>query len=91
MKVFVRWYREFLKIIDVVMVLIDVFLKVLFLFMQGGDDKIVDKMKVCKWFFGVVFYNKLYWEWEGFYYEIFNELEREVVFKVVKVFIDQYI
>lgn len=56
--------------------------------MQVGDDKFVDKMMVIKWFLGVVFYNKVYREWEGFYYEIFNEFEREVVFKVVRVFID---
>lgn len=49
-KVSVRWYRELLKTIDAAMVPTDAFLKVPLLLMQGGDDKIVDKMKVVNGF-----------------------------------------
>ncbi|MCX2808436.1 alpha/beta hydrolase [Bacillus sp. ChL18] len=90
-KVSVRWYRELLKTIDAAMVPTDSFLKVPLLLMQGGDDKIVDKMKVRKWFSGVASHNKSYREWEGLYHEIFNEPERETVFKAAKAFTDQYI
>ncbi len=90
-KVSVRWYRELLKTIDAAMVPTDAFLKVPLLLMQGGDDKIVDKMKVRKWFSGVASHNKSYREWEGLYHEIFNEPERETVFKAAKAFTDQYI
>ncbi len=83
-KVSVRWYRELLKTIESAMVPTDAFLRVPLLVMQAGDDKLVDKTMVIKWFSGVASHNKAYKEWEGLYHEIFNEPEREDVFKASK-------
>lgn len=90
-KVSVRWYRELLKTIESAMVPTEAFLKVPLLVMQAGDDKLVDKTMVIKWFNGVASHNKAYREWEGLYHEIFNEPEREDVFKAARAFTDQYI
>ena len=90
-KVSVRWYRELVKNIDAAMQPTNVFRSIPLLLMQAGDDKIVDKTRVMKWFNGIESTNKSYREWEGLYHEIFNEPEREEVFKAARAFTDQYI
>lgn len=90
-KVSVRWYQEILKAVKSAMEPTDAFLDIPLLVMQAGTDFLVDKKMVVKWFDQLASYNKTYREWEGLYHEIFNEPEREDVFKAAKAFADQYI
>lgn len=90
-KVSVRWYRELLKAIDEAFEQLPKFPKVPVLVMQGGEDLIVDKSYVSKWFNELVIPEKSYKEWEGFYHEIFNEPERELVFETAKRFIEAHL
>ena len=50
------------------------------LLMQGGDDRIVDKLSVKEWFNNAPLSEKRYKEWPKCYHEVFNEPEREEVF-----------
>lgn len=86
-KVSVRWYRELLKAMKAAFTNISVFPDVPLLVMQGGDDKIVDKVEVIDWFNRLSITEKLYKEWPNCYHEIFNEPERELVFEYAKNFI----
>ncbi|MFN2747535.1 MULTISPECIES: alpha/beta hydrolase [Bacillus] len=90
-KVSVRWYQEILKAIQSAMEPTDAFLNIPLLVMQGGTDWLVDKKMVLKWFDQLASRNKTYREWEGLYHEIFNEPEREDVFKAAKAFAEQHI
>lgn len=90
-KVSVRWYHELLKAMKSALEPADTFLNIPLLVMQAGTDLIVDKKMTVKWFDQLASRNKAYREWEGLYHEIFNEPEREDVFKAAKAFADQYI
>jgi lysophospholipase len=59
----------------------DVFPEVPLLVMQAGDDKIVDKQSVNRWFNRLFNKDRAYKEWDGLYHEIFNEPERDEVFR----------
>lgn len=69
----------------------DAFLNIPLFVMQAGTDWLVDKKMVVKWFNQLASHNKTYREWDGLYHEIFNEPEREDVFKAARAFAEQYI
>ncbi|CAM4236416.1 alpha/beta hydrolase [Lederbergia lenta] len=85
-KVSVRWYRELLKAMKTAFMQISDFPDIPLLVMQGGDDKIVSKSDVRKWFNELAISEKTYKEWPKCYHEIFNEPEREIIFNYAKSF-----
>jgi lysophospholipase len=87
-KVSVRWYRELAKSIKIAFEKIQEVQDVPLLVMQGGDDKIVDKILVREWFNASIVSEKLYKEWPDLYHEIFNEPERDAVFEYSKGFVE---
>ncbi|MBS2970133.1 alpha/beta hydrolase [Metabacillus sp. KIGAM252] len=90
-KVSVRWYRELLHAIDQANGKQHKFPDIPVLLMQGGDDKIVDKNAVKSWFNRLDATEKAYKEWKGFYHEIFNEPERDQVFKMAHAFAENHL
>ncbi|MDA1477702.1 alpha/beta hydrolase [Bacillus changyiensis] len=90
-KVSVRWYQEILKTMKNAMEPTDAFIKTPLLVMQAGTDFLVDKKMVIKWFDQLPSHHKTYREWEGLYHEVFNEPEREDVFKTAKAFTEHHI
>ncbi len=89
-KVSVRWYRELIKAMEEAQNQVGKFQQVPLLLMQGGEDKIVDKSLVKKWFNKVDLLEKNYKEWKGLYHEIFSEPERDLVFETAKRFFDTH-
>ncbi|MBD1380218.1 alpha/beta hydrolase [Metabacillus arenae] len=87
-KVSVRWYRELLGAMEQAHMQIGKFPDIPLLVMQGGEDKIVDKSAVKKWFNKVDISEKSFKEWPTCYHEIFNEPEQEQVFRTARWFID---
>lgn len=85
-KVSVRWYRELLKAMKTALTEVSAFPDVPLLVMQGGDDKIVSKIDVAKWFNQLSISEKTYKEWPKCYHEIFNEPEREIIFNYARNF-----
>jgi lysophospholipase len=90
-KVSVRWYRELVKAMRLAYRNIEKLPQIPILILQGGEDKIVDKIIVKEWFDKLKVNEKMYKEWEGLYHEVFNEPEREDVFHVAKSFVDMHI
>ncbi|HHY72614.1 MAG TPA: alpha/beta hydrolase [Bacillus bacterium] len=87
-KVSVRWYRELTKAMQLAVRNIDKVPNIPVLLMQAGVDKIVDKTVVKSWFDKLNVNEKLYKEWPELYHEIFNEPERDEVFKYAKGFVE---
>ncbi|MEK4028396.1 MULTISPECIES: alpha/beta hydrolase [Bacillaceae] len=87
-KVSVRWYRELLQAIKTADLKTGAVPDVPLLVMQAGDDLIVDKKSVRKWFHRLDLSEMHYKEWPGLYHEIFNEPEREEVFHYAKGFVE---
>ncbi|WP_377888092.1 alpha/beta hydrolase [Alkalihalobacillus sp. R86527] len=87
-KVSVRWYRELVKAMRIANEGAKTFSDLSLLVVQAGDDRIVDKNSVRSWFNRIPSTDKSYKEWEGFYHEVFNEPEREVVFKSALSFVN---
>jgi lysophospholipase len=87
-KVSVRWYRELVQAMKQAFEDIPHFQDVPLLVMQAGDDRIVDKKPVREWFNYNQCSEKLYKEWPGLYHEIFNEPEREDVFRYALGFVE---
>jgi lysophospholipase len=87
-KVSVRWFREMIKGHDQAFKDIKKLPDVPLLFMQGGEDRVVNKLKGKDWFDLLPLTNKTYKEWPNLYHEIFNEPEREVVFDFTKRWIE---
>lgn len=85
-KVSIRWYRELLKAMKSAFTEISNFPDVPLLVLQGGDDKIVDKLEVRRWFNQLPISEMMYKEWHNCYHEIFNEPEREDIFAYAKYF-----
>ncbi|WP_312469891.1 alpha/beta hydrolase [Neobacillus sp.] len=86
-KVSIRWYRELATAIKQSFLNIDKTQDIPMLVMQGGDDKIVNKITVKEWFNNVPLSEKRFKEWPKCYHEIFNEPEREEVFEYAKDFV----
>ncbi|MBU8879834.1 alpha/beta hydrolase [Bacillus sp. FJAT-29790] len=87
-KVSIRWYREIVKAIKLGFANLNKIQDVPLLVMQGGDDKIVNKITVSDWFNQAPFSEKRFKEWPKCYHEIFNEPERDDVFEYAKDFVD---
>jgi lysophospholipase len=87
-KVSVRWYQELLKAMKLAFQNIDKLPDIPILLMQAGEDKIVNKVLVKEWFDKLHAAEKTYKEWKDLYHEIFNEPEREEVFKYAKHFVE---
>lgn len=87
-KVSVRWYRELVWAMKQAFLQLGKIQDVPMLVMQGGDDKIVNKLTVKEWFNHVPLSEKRFKEWPKCYHEIFNEPEREEVFEYAKDFVN---
>jgi lysophospholipase len=87
-KVSVRWYRELAQAIKLATVNLNKLPDVPLLVLQAGDDKIVDKSAVKKWFNELSLSEMHYKEWPKCYHEIYNEPEREEIFEYSKIFIE---
>lgn len=86
-KVSIRWYRELSMAIKLAFQNMDKIQDVPMLVMQGGDDKIVNKINVKNWFNHAPLSEKRFKEWQKCYHEIFNEPEREEIFEYAKDFV----
>ncbi|MBN6889348.1 lysophospholipase [Cytobacillus horneckiae] len=86
-KVSIRWYRELAKAMKQAFEQIEKVQDVPLLVMQGGDDKVVNKVPVRTWFNKAPFSEKRFKEWPKCYHEIFNDPEREDVFDYAKDFV----
>ncbi|RKL66799.1 phospholipase [Salipaludibacillus neizhouensis] len=78
-RVSLRWYTELEKSMKLVHEQKESFPQVPLLVMQGGDDRIVNKFEVEKWFNNINTNDKYYKEWKGLYHEVLNEPERDRV------------
>ncbi|WP_175990613.1 alpha/beta hydrolase [Bacillus sp. Marseille-Q1617] len=87
-KVSVRWYRELAQAIKLATVNLNKMPDIPLLVLQAGDDKIVDKSAVKKWFNELSLSEMHYKEWAKCYHEIYNEPEREEIFEYSKIFIE---
>lgn len=88
-KVSVRWYRELLKAMKEARERNKFMPDIPLLVMQGGDDRIVDKVRVKEWFNSLASTEKIYKEWSDCYHEIFNEPEKEWIFDYARCFVHQ--
>ncbi len=86
-KVTVRWYRELADSMKLAFEELAKTKDVPMLVMQGGDDKIVNKLAVKEWFNQSPLSEKRYKEWPKSYHEIFNDPERDEVFEYAKDFV----
>lgn len=80
-KVSLHWYNELEKAMKLASTTVKDFPDVPVLVMQAGEDMIVDQSSVVYWFNRLTSADRTYKEWDGLYHEIFNEPEREQVFR----------
>lgn len=80
-KVSVRWYQELTKAMRLAHRYPEKFPNIPLLVLQAGEDLVVNKFDVLDWFDQLQLTEKYYKEWEGLYHELFNEPEREDVFR----------
>ena len=66
-------------------------LRVPCLIMQAGDDRITDAKAVKTFYDEIAITDKTYKEYRGFYHELFNEVDREIVFRDVVDWLDKHI
>lgn len=90
-KVSIRWYNELERAMKNASASVGDFPDVPLLLMQAGEDKIVDKHAVINWFNRVSASDRTYKEWDGLYHEIFNEPERDDVFRYACGFVDLHL
>ncbi|HEX7064332.1 MAG TPA: alpha/beta hydrolase [Bacillales bacterium] len=90
-KVSIRWYTQLEKALNLAFEKIDEFPDVPLLVMQAGEDKIVDKHEVIRWFNQIPVGDKTYKEWNGLFHEIFNEPERKEVFDCALGFVEPHL
>ncbi|MCT8137248.1 alpha/beta hydrolase [Anaerobacillus sp. CMMVII] len=90
-KVSVRWYFELTTAMKESHAKVTSFPNVPLLILQGGDDLIVDKIAVFRWFNQLLLTDKYYKEFPNLYHEVFNEPEKETVFHVAKGFIESHL
>lgn len=86
-KVSARWYNELIQAMKLSFEKIGEFPDLPLLVLQGGDDQIVNKHSVRKWFNSLTLTDRTYKEWQGFYHEVFNEPERDDVFRYATGFV----
>ncbi|WP_228550101.1 alpha/beta hydrolase [Salinibacillus xinjiangensis] len=90
-KVSIHWYHEFERAILQAFEQISNYPNVSTLIMQAGKDLLVQKQHVYRWFEALPIQNKKYYEWEHLFHEIFNEPERDEVFRYANIFIKELI
>lgn len=90
-KVSVRWYQELVTAMEDSFKHVNHFPNVPLLLLQAGDDLIVDKKEGIRWFDGLPNHDKYYKEWPGLYHEVFNEPEKETVYRVTKSYMDLHL
>ncbi|CAM3982635.1 alpha/beta hydrolase [Alkalicoccus chagannorensis] len=78
-KVSARWYKELVTAMARAHEEASVMPEIPIYVTQGGEDRIVDKKEVRRWFDAVPVLEKAYKEWPGLYHEVLNEPEREAV------------
>lgn len=86
-KVSVRWYRELKKAMKTALHETERFPDIPLFVMQAGNDLIVDKTSVKKWFNLLDITNKYYKEFEGLYHEVLNEPEKNEVLAHMLAFV----
>lgn len=87
-KVSARWYQELTKAIRLANRYPEKFPDIPLLVLQAGDDLLVNKFDVRDWFDQLSVTEKYYKEWEGLYHEVFNEPEREDVYRYAIGFVN---
>lgn len=90
-KVSVRWYFELEAAMKASHEKVMHFPDVPLLLLQAGDDLIVDKEAVIPWFNNLKITEKYYKEWPDLYHEVFNEPEKEKVYKVARMFTELHL
>ncbi|HEU5139305.1 MAG TPA: alpha/beta hydrolase [Bacillales bacterium] len=90
-KVSIGWYTQLEQALNLAFEKIDDFPDVPLLVMQAGEDKIVDKHKVNRWFNQIPVEDKTYKEWDGLFHEILNEPERKEVFDCALGFVEPHL
>lgn len=87
-KVSVRWYRQLDHSMRAALGQASRTQDIPLLVVQGGDDQVVNKTDVQTWFNTVPLSEKRYKEWPKCYHEVFNEPERQEIFRYVQDFVD---
>ncbi|ADH98743.1 alpha/beta hydrolase fold protein [[Bacillus] selenitireducens MLS10] len=87
-KITVRWYRELHQSMKAAFTEAASFPDIPLLVSQGGEDLIVDRHEVRKWFDRLPINDKSYKEWPGLYHEVLNEPERADVYLHLAGFIE---
>ncbi|MFB4159930.1 lysophospholipase [Geomicrobium sp. JSM 1781026] len=82
----VRWYQELSKAMKVSLDHAYEFPNVSLLVLQAGEDYLVDKTAAHEWFNRLRIEDRAMREWRGLYHELFNEPEREEVFRFMLYF-----
>jgi lysophospholipase len=90
-KVSVRWYRELIHSIKIAHSAPEKFPNIPLLVLQAGQDHIVAKQDVLKWFNEINVDEKIYKEWVALYHDIFQEPEKEDVFQYALSFVNQHL
>ncbi|MFC0473181.1 alpha/beta hydrolase [Halalkalibacter kiskunsagensis] len=80
-KVSARWYQELSKAMRLAHRYPEKFPNIPLFVLQSGEDYVVNKYDVRDWFNQLTLTEKYYKEWDGLYHEVFNEPEREDVFR----------
>lgn len=88
-KVSARWYQELEKTMRLTRRYPEKFPNIPLLLLQSGEDFLVDKTASQEWFNHLILTHKSYKEWEGLYHELFNEPERDEVFRHTIGFVNQ--
>ncbi len=91
-RVSARWFTEFTGAMDEVMARA-ADLRIPFLLMQSGEDKLVDPSGAGVFFEKVGSKDKTLKIWEGYYHEMFNEIadDREPVFALVEQWLSKHV
>ncbi|MED4016092.1 alpha/beta hydrolase [Sutcliffiella cohnii] len=87
-KISVHWYREVTNAMKLAFNEQDYFpYELPLLVLQAGDDQVVEKESTIQWFDRLASINKSYREFNGLYHELFNEPEREQVYRHILAFL----
>jgi len=89
-RVSARWYTSFISAIDRAQSRAGE-LKIPALVMQSGDDKLVDPDGAKEFFAKLGGPDKTLKYWEGFYHEMFNEIERQKVYDFLREWLEKHL
>lgn len=90
-RISIRWYFELDHAMKEAQEKIRRFPDLPVFILQAGEDRIVDKYVVYRWFRQLPIRNKHYKEWKGYYHEVFNEPNREEVFRFISKKIETFL